>query len=152
MNIRILVEQQIGKNKVRQFAIKRANITDPQISKFLNQRAGLDCFALTRLLLAMECKIVDKQGNTLLGQPDLVNQQIKDNIVLPIILDKNGVEIKDGDKINIIVIELGTNRKNQISSTVKYFSDIPCFMFSTDKGWLEFNKNNCELNSIEIQL
>lgn len=84
MNVQQLVKESIGKMKTRQEHITKAHISNFRISRFLNERGGLDCFEFTRLLLAMGFKIIDKNGNTVLGQTGKVEGQIKENVLLPI--------------------------------------------------------------------
>lgn len=84
MNILPLIKENIGKMKIRQDYITKAHISNFRISRFLNQRGGLDCFEFTRLILSMGFKITDKNGNVILGQPDKVEAQIKENLLLPI--------------------------------------------------------------------
>lgn len=87
-NIRNIVQFYIGRNKTRQSIMKRAKLTDHQVSRFLNKRGGLDPFALTRLLIAMELKLVDKTGKVVLGEPNDLDSQINDNLLIPIQTEK----------------------------------------------------------------
>lgn len=83
-NIRKIIAENIGRLGERQQNIKRAHITAPILSRFLNERAYINCYALVRLMLAMGFKIYDKNNNLLLGNPDNIDQEILDNKLVPI--------------------------------------------------------------------
>lgn len=68
--------------KINQKILQKAHIGSSVFSRFINYRARLDCFAFTRLLLAMGFKIYDPNGNLVLGNAKQdINAQIKDNLL-----------------------------------------------------------------------
>ena len=75
-----IVKECIGKNKTRQSTQKLAKVSDSQISRFIKGKAGLDAFALTRVILASGCKVYNSQGLLILGgSPEVVEKQINEN-------------------------------------------------------------------------
>lgn len=81
MNILEIINTHIGERwkPGRREIIKRSQVKESSVSRFLNQRGGLDAFAFTRLVLALGFKIYDKNGNIVLGHKGKTDEQIAQN-------------------------------------------------------------------------
>ena len=58
---------------------QKAKISGTQLSLFRSGRGGMEWHSFIRMIIGMGCKIVDPQGNTILGNPEKFDQEISDN-------------------------------------------------------------------------
>lgn len=72
----------------------RAKISGTQLSLFRSGRGGMQWDSMIRMMIGMGLKIVDAQGNVILGNPERFDEEIAANTI-PDISDENTADQND---------------------------------------------------------